>query len=427
MKSFFIKTFGCRVNQAEAERLAEQLVGFGLNIDETKPDFCVINSCAVTHKAVSEVRKFINSFKKKHKDSLVVLTGCSANYWLNMEKDKVVDKIDLIIPNAQKEYLAEILKKRLNLKVSKVKEKYNLPVDKYTSSHRLLIKIQDGCHRFCSFCIVPYLRGLPRSRRINEIVKLIKENEDWAKEAILTAINTEAYGKDTGERFVDLIKTVLKETSIARLSFGSIHPWSLNEEFLEMYDEIKESDRFVHYFHIPLQSASNKVLSLMKRDYKAEDVKEKVFELYKKNPYIFFGTDVIVGFLEESDLDFEQTYKFLEETPFTKFHVFRFSVRKHTAAYYLARRLEKVSEVKKKQRSKALRELSRKKMLEFYKRLIGKVFPALVLSKIEEGFYTASLINQVPVLVKTPKDFTGTIKNVRILEVKSSKLVGKIV
>ncbi len=426
MKSFYIYTFGCRVNQAESERLSEELVKLGLALQEKRPDIFVINSCAVTHKAVAEVKKMVNFVKRNYPDTYLVLTGCSANYWLKLQKDPVLKKLDLVVPNSDKEYLAKILKKRFNLAKQNRQTSYSLPVDKYTSSFRLLIKIQDGCHRFCTFCIVPYLRGLPQSRRISEIVKGIKENESWAKEAILTAINTEAFGKDTGEKFTDLIKQVLKKTSIKRISFGSIHPWSLNKEFVSLYQDLKDSDRFVHYFHIPLQSGSNKILNLMKREYKAEEVFERINHLYKLNPYIFFGTDVIVGFLEEEDSDFEKTYEFLEKSPFVKFHVFRFSIRSHTAAYYLAKRLKKVDEKTKKRRAEALHKLSKRKMLAFFEKLKGKVFPALFLSKKEDGAHHATLINQVPVIVPTEEDFTGRILDVKIEGVKKGRLVGKV-
>ena len=426
MKTFNVYTFGCRVNQAESERLSEEMLKMGLVKEESRPDIFVINSCAVTHKAVAEARKLINSVKRKNPKTFLVLTGCSANYWLKMEKDPVLQKLDLIVPNAEKEYLAKLLQRRFKFKKAQKRPKLDLRVDKYTSSHRILIKIQDGCHRFCSFCIVPYLRGLPKSKKISEIVSLIKENENWAKEAILTAINTEAFGKDTGEKFVDLIKEVLTKTKIDRVSFGSIHPWSLNKEFLSLYSTLSSSDRFVHYFHIPLQSGSDKILSLMKREYKAEEVLERVNELYKLNPYIFFGTDVIVGFLEEEDSDFEKTYKLLEKSPFVKFHVFRFSIRKHTASFYMARRLKKVDEKVKKARSEALRKLSQKKMQRFFESLVGKTFPALFLSKKKDGFQEAQLINQVPVIVPTDKDFTGEIKDVKIEGVRKGRLVGRL-
>lgn len=426
-KTFDICTLGCRVNQAESERIAQEFLRMGLQKSETSPDIFVINSCAVTHRAVAETRKIVNSVKRKSPNTYIVLTGCSANYWLKMEKDPILEKLDLVIPNSDKEYLAVLLKKRLKLASNDQQSKVDLKVDKYTSSHRILIKIQDGCHRFCTFCIVPYLRGLPKSKKISEIVNLIKENENWAREAILTAINTEAYGKDTGESFTDLIKQVLEKTRIARLSFGSIHPWSLDEKFLTLYSTLSNSQRFIHYFHIPLQSGSNKILTLMKREYKAEDVLERILALQKINPYIYFGTDVIVGFLEEDDSDFEKTYEFLEKSPFVKFHVFRFSLRKYTASYYMARRLKMPDEKTKRKRSEALRRLSKKKIMKFYESLIGKVFPALFLSKKEKELHHATLINQVSILIPTHRDLSGEILNVKIKELKKGELTGEIV
>ncbi len=415
-KSFFVYTFGCRVNQAESEAIVSDFVNNGFFIDQTNPEFFIINSCAVTQRAVAETRKLINKVRRDLPESKIILTGCSANYWMRTENKAVLESLDYVVPNVDKDYLFDLIQKRfLNKgKVSESNLSKRVLVSKYSKSKRILIKIQDGCHRFCSFCIVPYLRGLPKSYKISQILEVLNSNT-WAKEAILTAINTEAYGRDTNESFVDLIKQVLSKTKLERISFGSIHPWSLSNDFLKLYADIKSGQdkfRFVDYFHIPLQSGSNKVLSLMKREYKIEEVADAIMSLHKINPDIYFGTDIIVGFLEESDKDFEDTYSILKKLPISKFHIFRYSNRKHTAAYYLSQRLEAVPDSIKKSRAEKLIRLGQEKLYAFKQSLINKEFPALILAKKNKGFYTGVLSNQLPVLIKSDKVEVGQICNV---------------
>jgi len=365
---------------------------------------------------------------------------------------------------------------------------------KFLSSGRLLIKIQDGCQRFCTFCIVPYLRGLPKSRKIEEIVEeinntyhstlqieksKIKDNsfsynlhchsefisESQKKipkptcrqarqvqndiktqtpisEVILTAINTEAFGLDTGESFIDLIEKVLENTNIPRLSFGSIHPWSITPQFINFYQKISTTNRLVNLFHIPLQSGSNTILSFMKRGYKSEEILEKLYALQKINPLALLATDVIVGFLSETEKQFEETYSFLEKSPLVKFHIFRFSKRKNTAAYYMAKNTKEPTEEEKKKRAKALAELSAKKYQQFLEKNLNRLSTALILNKQENGFFEALLDNQLPILINKNSLFChsrksgnlksnknqlipGNIIKVKVEKIKNGRLMGK--
>ncbi|GIW62673.1 MAG: tRNA (N(6)-L-threonylcarbamoyladenosine(37)-C(2))-methylthiotransferase MtaB [Patescibacteria group bacterium] len=426
-KSFYVYTFGCRVNQAESEMIMSDFVNNGFRLDDKKPNFFIINSCAVTERAVAETRKLINKVKRDLPNTKIILTGCSANYWLKTQNKSVLKKLDYVVSNVDKDYLFELINKWFLLENSGNTQsgQDRVLITKYNKSKRILIKIQDGCHRFCSFCIVPYLRGLPKSYKISEIISSINDNA-WAREAILTAINTEAYGKDTNESFEDLIRSVFDKTKIDRVSFGSIHPWSLTNEFINLYQEIKsglDSNRFVDYFHIPLQSGSNKILSLMKRDYKIEEIADKIMALYKINPNIYFGTDIIVGFLEESEQDFESTYNILKKLPICKFHVFRYSNRKHTAAYYLSQRLKTVSDSVKKNRAKKLIRLGQEKLYVFKQSLINKEFSALVLSKKDKEFFIGVLSNQLPVLIKSDKIKVGQICNVVVSDLIDDNLI----
>lgn len=289
------------------------------------------------------------------------------------------------------------------------------------------MKIQDGCQRYCAFCIVPYLRGIPKSMKIKDLGLKIKEHENRIKEVILTAINTEAYGYDTGETFIDLVHAVIDQTKIPRISFGSIHPWSINKDFLSFYKTILPQKRLVDFFHIPLQSGSNKILNLMKRGYTREEFLEKLHALHSINPTALIGTDIIIGFLDESDKDFEDTYEFLNEAPISKFHIFRYSKRMNTAAYYLSKRFTEPQSNVKEKRTKALAQLNKYKYDRFASSLINKTFDTLFLKARDNDFREGLLSNQVSIHVKAGNDTCGQIKKVTVTEYKNGRLFGKIV
>jgi len=429
MKSFNTYSFGCRVNKAEIEALESALSTLGYTKDENNPKIFIINTCSVTHKAEREAQKYIHSLKRRVPKTKIVVTGCAATNWLKLNKK--MNGVDFLVDNSNKPYLAELLEKKYFTGMTIIKKGEEVSsaesiLDIHQRSKRIMIKIQDGCHRFCSFCIVPYLRGLPQSVPIREIVNRINTYPNYS-EAILTAINTEAYGRDIDETFVHLISSILKNTDIPRISFGSIHPWSLDDDFLSFYKSMCEDNRFVDFFHIPLQSGSNKILSLMKRGYTREEFIQKLKKLSQINPFIFIGTDVIVGFLEETNKDFEDTLTFLKKTPISKFHVFRFSKRQHTAAFYMSKRMQEPSDSTKKYRSKTLRDLSDKKYSAFQRRHIGKTFPSLFLEKRDNEYQHVLLQNQLPAIISSEKDYTGEIKNVKIERYQDGNLIGKII
>ncbi len=426
MNKFSSFAFGCRVNQAEKEELDRQLIHLGYTYDGTAPDLYIINSCAVTNKAEREARQHINQTKHKFPNTKIIVTGCAASNWL--KQGLQIPNVDILVDNLNKEFLASLILKKSGppqklVQDSSTKDAYH---DKYIDSGRLIIKIQDGCHRFCTFCIVPYLRGLPKSKAKQEIVDKINSYEDRLKEVIVTAINTEAYGKDSKDSFLALLEAVLEKTSVPRISFGSIHPWSINEEFFHFYKSHPKSDRIVNFFHIPLQSGCDKILALMKRDYKRQEFIERLHELDKIKPFTFIGTDIIVGFLEENDKDFEDTYNFLEQSPISKFHIFRFSQRQHTAAYYMAKRLKEPSPEDKIKRAKALAGLTKRKYAQFLQKHVGHSFNALFLEKREGEYQRVVLDNQIPAMIHSSNDLKGEIHRISISEMSNESLVGKI-
>ncbi len=428
-KTFFSESFGCRVNEAERQELNRQLLKKNYQFTDKNPYFYIINTCSVTHKAEREARNRLYQIKRKFPSSKIIITGCAATYWKKNNQDKKLGA-DLVVDNLNKEFLVKIIEKRF------IKETDNNHSDivssnqtfgKFLDSGRVLIKIQDGCQRFCTFCIVPYLRGRPKSLKTADIIEKIKKYTGKVSEVILTAINTEAFGFDTGEKFTDLLKSTIDQTVVPRISLGSIHPWSINEEFFKFYQDYIGKKRLVDFFHIPIQSGSDKILQIMKRGYTKSEIVEKINLIKKINPYALVGTDIIVGFLEETDEDFQNTYDFLKKTPIDKFHVFRFSIRNNTASYFMAKRLNKVADSVKKQRAKALILLGKQKYEQFLKLHLEKVFSCLILNKKIDNFKEGLLSNQVPILIADDKLMPGEIKNIKITEFKKGKLFGKIV
>ncbi|NTU46815.1 MiaB/RimO family radical SAM methylthiotransferase [Candidatus Roizmanbacteria bacterium] len=425
-KTFYSHSFGCRVNQAEQEELDKRLVEFGFTKDQGDPSFYIINSCSVTHKAEREVKQLMYQIRRKYPQTKLIVTGCAATNWINQQM-KLPDG-DMLIDNSNKEFIASLIEKESSTKQTAPVPASVTVNDKYLNSKRVILKIQDGCQRFCTYCIVPYLRGTPRSIATQTIVETISAYEkEGIQEVIAAAINTEAYGYDTGESFLGLISAILSETSIPRLSFGSIHPWSITPEFLKWYETEAQNPRFVDFFHIPLQSGSNKILQLMKRGYTREEFLEKLNQIAIIQPFAFIGTDVIVGFLGEEEKDFQDTYKFLEQTPISRFHVFRYSERKNTAASYMKKRVNEPTSAEKIKRARALAELGAKKYQKFLDSHVGQRFATLILEKKEGNSQQGLLENQIPVLVDTTHDRTGEIVPVQILECKNGSLFGRIV
>lgn len=353
MNTFFSYVFGCRVNEAEKVTLDKTLIKNGFVFDEKNPMFYLINSCAVTGKAEREVRQHIYQIRKKFPKTTIIVTGCAATNWIRQHIH--VKGVDRLVDNNQKSSIPDLLLKLSSQTLDISKESSLNYQDKFLATGRLMVKIQDGCDRFCSYCIVPSLRGLPHSRLIKDIVKEIHEYDGIMQEVIFTAINTECFGKDTGETLIALIKAVIKDTSIPTISFGSIHPWSITNEFLSYYQSIMPLNRFIPFFHIPIQSGSNTILKLMNRGYTKEEIMEKLQNIKKINPKAVIGTDIIVGFPGEGEKEFQETYEFLKKSPIDKIHVFRFSPRPGTASEILKKQYKEVTPEEIHKRSKLLR------------------------------------------------------------------------
>jgi len=366
MKSIVFKThtFGCRVNQAETSEIEKNLQkeGFRPILDNEPSDIVIINTCVVTQKAEKEVRQLARRVRRENPQCFLILCGCAVDFWQKTDFPKL--PVDLWITNKEKPRIAEILKKKLSFSpislIPLISPKFN----------RQIIKIQEGCDQFCSYCIVSYLRGKPKSKKISQIVKEVKEAEkNGIKEIVLSGINLGFFGQNTNETILQLLKIILKKTKIPQISFGSIYPEVINDKLIKLYiNNWKEgNDRLRPFFHLPLQSGSEKILKLMGRKYSLKKFKSIIEKLHQALPQALIATDVIVGFPGETEKEFQETYQFLKNSPISKFHVFRFSPRKGTVAYKMEKEWGRVDEKTKKQRAKILRELGEKKYKNFLK------------------------------------------------------------
>ncbi len=331
---FFIETFGCKVNSYESNYIKQSLLASGfLFTDNLKDaDIVIVNTCTVTNTADSKCFKFIRKVKRENAKSILVVVGCSVQNNFEMYEDL---DIDILLGNIGKSKLTTIIKDYINNH-----EKYtyfdnnrdlsfeDMSINNFDHT-RAFIKIQDGCDNFCSYCIIPFMRGKCRSKDFNIILKeasLLVQNGH--KEIVLTGIHTGSYN-DNGKTLVDVINELSKIKNLERIRLSSVEITELNDEFLEM---LKNNSKFCDHLHIPLQSGSDRILKLMNRKYDMKYFFDKIEKIRNIRKDISITTDVIVGFPGETDEDFENTYNNAQKLKFSKIHVFPYSKRTGTKA-----------------------------------------------------------------------------------------------
>lgn len=346
LKTFLTVNFGCRVNAAETNLWSQTLIDQGFIPSTKSPSIIFINTCAVTKKGEKESINKIKLLSKQYPKAKTYISGCA-----NFDKIKHLKNI-IIVDNDQKEKTLSILKSAYTKKIN----------DKFSHTHRYLLKVQSGCSQFCSYCIVPFKRSkiysLPIQDAINTINNAVSDNY---QEIIITGVNLDQY--EFG--FSNLIENLLEKTNIKLISFGSIPINCIDQKFINLFS--KYPNRLSHFLHIPIQSGSDKILKLMNRSYTVKDIKNK-FNQLKKIPNISFGTDIIVGFPTESDLDFQDTYNLCQKTNFSKIHTFKYSPRPNTKARLLFENSPKISKEVLSQRSKKIRSLIGQNKLPFHQK-----------------------------------------------------------
>lgn len=394
-----------------------------------KADIYIINTCTVTSIADKKSRQFLRQAKKLNSNSVVVAVGC----YVQVAKEKLekIPEIDLCLGTNEKPNIVSYVEKFLKNKkkenniedVFKNPEYSDFGDITYTEKTRAVIKVQDGCDRFCSYCIIPYARGRVRSRKPENVIKEITDiAKKGIKEVVITGIHVASYGKDFKNNYylIDLLEDINKISGIERIRLGSIEPLLITDEFIK---RISKLEKVCHHFHLSLQSGNNETLKRMNRRYTIEEFEKVVDRIRRSYNDSILTTDIIVGFPGETDEEFEKTYEFLREIKFYKMHIFKYSIRQGTEASKMLNQI--LPEIKDK-RSKKLLELSDKQEKEYLNSYIGKTVEVLFEER-EKEYYKGHTANYLVVKVKTNEDLNNKLINVKLISVDNLELVGNVI
>lgn len=382
-----IYTLGCKVNTYESEYVMSLFKDKNYVISDFN-DICdvyIINTCTVTNQSDSKSRKIINQAIRKNPNACIVAMGC----YVEANKDIQLDGVDILIGNKDKSKVVNLVeeyfitKKKINDLYSDLGTEFeDMEIKNFEGRTRAFVKIQDGCENFCSYCIIPYVRGKCRSKKAEKVIEEITTlvNNGY-KEIVLTGIHTGNYGRDLDTNFALLLKDIVKIKGLYRLRISSIEITELNDEVLNI---IKNYSVVADHLHIPLQTGTDKVLKLMNRKYNKEYFKKVIDKIRRIRPNISITTDVIVGFPGETEKDFKETYEFCKEIGFAKIHVFPYSIRKGTPA---SKFKDQIDGNLKKDRAKRLIELSLELEKKYMNSYIDKKVEVLVEQTKEDYSY----------------------------------------
>lgn len=422
-------TLGCKVNQYETNAMAQKFLEKGYQIieeitpenEDIKPDICIINTCTVTNMSDRKSRQMLRRMKEKNPSTIVVAVGCYAQ--VAKKELAKIPEIDLVLGNNEKVEIVKHVEEYINNHINNVelddvmysKEFSDFGDVTYTEKTRAVIKIQDGCDRFCSYCIIPYARGRVRSRKPENIISEITQiASKGIKEVVITGIHIASYGKDfamskdnklTNYRLIDLLEEINEIQGIQRIRLGSIEPLLITVEFVE---RLKRLEKICHHFHLSLQSGCDETLKRMNRRYTTEQFKEIVRLLRNAYSDVNLTTDIIVGFPGETDEEFNKTYQFLKEIKFYKMHIFKYSPRKGTKAAVMPNQIN--GDIKE-ERSKKLIELSDRNEIEHNKSYIGKNVEVLF-EEEKDGMYKGHTQNYIMVYCQSKEKLDNKIIDV---------------
>lgn len=426
MKKFFLKTMGCKSNQFESAIIQEKIIKSGHNlVDDIKnADFYILNSCSVTHKSDNEAMYLLRNAKNINPEIKTIITGCIAQ--TEQEKLLAKDFIDYVYGNNEKFDLIELLEKNEEFKAEDIMNltEFNEQILIDTTKTRASLKIQDGCDNRCTYCIIPFARGKSRSAKINFIIKQIKNFEKHEfKEVVFTGIHIGQWGKEWNKNILDLLKEIENQTNI-RYRLGSLNPLEITDELLEF---LSKSTKFCPHFHLSLQSGCNKTLKSMNRFYCVEDYLKQIEKIDSMFNLAFIGSDIIAGFVGETQEDFEITLNNLRKSKLTAIHTFPYSIRKNTQAENMEGHL--ADEIKE-YRAKLIKEVSAQKTKEFLNKNLNTIHNAIIEKKQEKksGLLKGMTENYITVILNSKdKSLINTIQKIKITEMKNNKIFGEII
>ncbi len=411
-------TLGCKVNQYETNAMMQSFQESGYEIIDSneKSDIYIINTCTVTNMSDRKSRQMLRKAKELNSKSFVVACGCYAQ--VAKEEVEKIEEIDLVIGNNEKTKIVEIIENNIAEKENKIlvedlmneKEFADFGEVLYTEKTRAVIKIQDGCDKFCSYCIIPYARGRVRSRKaeniISEVTKIAKKG---IQEIVITGIHIASYGKDFEDNYglIDLLEELNKVEGIQRIRIGSLEPLIITEKFVS---RLVKLEKLCHHFHLSLQSACNDTLKRMNRKYSIEEFINRVELLRKHYKDVILTTDIIVGFPGETEEEFNITYKNLEKIKFYEMHVFKYSPRKGTRAAVMQNQIDGNI---KEARSKKLLEMSNKYKEEYNELLVGKEVEILI-EEFKNGTNIGHTQNYIKCKIKSVENLENKLIKIKI-------------
>jgi len=401
MKKFAIHTLGCKLNYSESAAIAARLEANGWQQGEN-PEIIVLNTCAVTSSAEKKTRNLASKLHRDNPLASIVVVGCYSA--LKPELLERWSGVIKVFGSANKMSCVDFILQQESKPVPTFFDAY--------STHartRSFLKIQDGCNNHCTYCTVWIARGKSRSDTIENVLKNIKNISDsGVHEVNLTGVNVGDFGKGTNENLLKLLKAIVKQKAIDRVRISSVEPDLLTEDIIKL---VAKSDMLMPHFHIPLQSGCDRILSIMRRRYTAQEYADKVHFIKKLMPDACVACDVITGFPGETDEDFEETYHFLEELPISYMHVFTYSRRPRTHANIMD---DQVPEDVKHERTERLLELSHAKKMAFYHQCEGQTRPVLVESEVVDDQLAGFTDNYIRVTFPNDENLVNTIQKVTI-------------
>lgn len=431
-KTVSFYTLGCKVNQYETNAMEQQFIKNNYEIVENtqKADIYVINTCTVTNMAERKSRQMLRRVKEINPSAVLVVCGCYAQVAKNELEQ--IPEIDIILGINEKNEIVQIVENYMEKMAEQDKKSQEAEIDDvskqkefldfgdvtYTEKNRAVVKVQDGCNMFCSYCIIPYARGRIRSRKIESVVSEIEKiAKEGIKEVVITGIHVASYGKDFDNentskkiRLIDLLEAINKIDGIDRIRLSSLEPTIVDEEFATRLSKL---DKICDHFHLSLQSGCDETLKRMNRKYTTQIYRDAVATLRKYYPEASFTTDVIVGFPGETDEEFAKTYEFLKEIDFYRLHVFKYSPRRGTVAEKMPNQIDGN---KKEERSNKLIELSNSTENKHNQSYIGKTVKVLF-EEFEDGFFKGHTTNYMMVKVAGVEEQSDKFVN-QILDVK---------
>ena len=427
--TFAFYTLGCKVNQYETAAMERMLVaaGYTPTLSDAEPDIFIINSCTVTAESDRKTRQTVRKYRRELPNSVIVLTGCMPQAFPDDATE--IDAADIVLGNHSNNRLCEAIgefletnKRVILIDEHKKGDLFNTPpIDKIEERTRAYLKIQDGCNRFCSYCIIPTARGRERSKPLEDIKSEVSSIAEMGhKEIVLVGINLSAYGNDIGATLCDAVDVVCTVDGIERVRLGSLEPDIFTDE---MMTRLKNQPKFCPQFHFSLQSGCDETLKRMNRHYDTDFYRNLIERVRNNFDNAAITTDIMVGFAGETEDEFEQSLGFAREIGFARAHIFAYSRRTGTVA---ARAKNQVTNAEKRTRSQKMIAVTKESETAFLQSQVGKVCSVLFETKrgnLNEG-YTK---NYTYVKVGTPDDLCGEIRDVRITDTADDYCIGELV